>query len=250
MITVLIPTISSERIQTLFQAVISIQAGKYRDTHVVIISDGNLHIYKEAKKTLRNVSVILNKERMGWPATINKMVKELNSECFAYASDDLIFPSDCLHCALHTMRRRFPDGDGVVTLGKKNRCAFGLFGSKFADRFPDRQIFCPDYFHYGGDSELYRTLMSLNRFAYPPKRDSQVQHSRLKDGSWIMARKKRTKDLAMYKLRAEKGFSWGIDFNLITREKTSSENDSKRRSLEGEGSSERISYDSRHEGFE
>ena len=198
MITVLIPTISSERIQTLFQTVISIQAGKCRDAHVIIISDGNPHIYKQAKKTLKNVSVILNKERIGWPATMNKMFKELNSEYFAYASDDLIFPPDCLECAMATMKKRFPDGDGLVSLGKKNRCAFGLIGSKFADRFPDRQVFCPEFFHYGGDSELYWAVDLLNLFAYPPKRDSQVQHSRLKDESWRMARKERANDHAIF----------------------------------------------------
>ena len=236
MIAVLIPTISSERIPILFETVTSIQNGKRKQAHVTIISDGNPYIYQVAKKRLNNVSVILNEERIGWPATMNKMFKELNSEYYVYASDDIFFPWDCLHCALHTMKRRFPDGDGLVTIGKKNRCAFGLFGSKFADRFPDRQVFCPDYFHYGGDSELYRTVQTLGRFAYPPNRMSQVQHSRLKDESWRMARRKRGKDLEMYKRREAKGFSWGIDFNLITREKTLSESDSKQRSLEGQGS--------------
>jgi len=116
---------------------------------------------------------------------------------------------------METMQERFPDGFGVVTIGKKNRSAFGLFGRKLADHFPARQVFCPDFIHYAGDSELHRTVTKLGKFAFPPKRDSGVLHARLKDQTWRLARAVRRRDHAIRIRREEKGYRWGIDFNLI-----------------------------------
>ena len=215
MITVIIPTISSQRIGTLIKTVESIQAGIYKDVHVIVISDGNPEIFDVAQKRLKGITVLLNEARIGWRATINKMLLEVKSEYYIYASDDLIFPRDCISSAMKAMLNNFPDGDGVISIGKKNRCAFGLMGSKFADRFPDRQVFCPDYFHYGGDSELWRTVQALECFAYAPERESQVKHSRLKDECWRLARKKRGADLLMFRIREERGLSWGVDFALL-----------------------------------
>ena len=215
-VTVIIPTCSSERIPLLIQAVESIQAGSYKDVHVVIVADGSPYIAKIANKKLRHVSVISNRERMDWVFSINRVLKEFDSDYYIYASDDLIFPPDCIKHAMATMQKRFPDGFGVVTIGKKPHCAFGLMGRKFVEHFPDRQVFCPELIHYGGDSELMRAVTKLGIFAYPPERESQVKHSRLKDETWKLARKTRSRDRAIFHRRQEKGYLWGVDFNLIT----------------------------------
>jgi len=234
MIAIIIPTISPSRITTLLHTVKSIQMGTFKDVSIIVVSDANHEVYWEAKKRIKNASVVMNEKRIGWPATINKMVKGIGSEYYCYASDDLLFPYDCLEMAMIEMKNRFPKGDGVVTIGKKPYATFGLFGSKFADRFPDRQIFCPDYFHYGCDSELMRTLKALKLHSYSSKRESQVKHFRLKDASWVLARRTRNRDLAMFKKRESLGLSWGIDFRLLSGKKETSENDSKQRPLEGQ----------------
>lgn len=224
-VTIAIPSCSSERIPLLIQTVESIQAGSYKDVDVVIVADGNPQIYElidksiyeiANRKMLYNVSAIFNIERIDWNASINRVFKEFDSEYYIYASDDLIFPPDCIKHAMATMQRCFPDGFGVVTIGKKPKCAFGLLGRKFAEHFPDRQVMCPDFIHYGGDSELLRTIKELGVFTFPPERESQVKHSRLKDETWRLARRIRTRDRAIYFKRQEKGYKWGIDFNLIT----------------------------------
>ncbi len=217
-VTIAIPTCSYERFPLLVQAVESIQSGSYTDVHPVIVADGNSRIEEEANKQLHNVSIISNRERMDWIFSVNRVFKEFDSEYYIFASDDLIFPPDCIKHAMATMRKCFPDGFGVVTIGKKPRCAFGLFGRKWADHFPDRQVFCPDFIHYGGDSELLRTVKEMRKFTFPPERESQVKHSRLKDETWILARRSRTRDRAIYFRRQEKDYKWGIDFNLITKQ--------------------------------
>ena len=214
-VTIAIPTCSSNRIPMLIQAVKSIQAGSYKNVHPVIVADGNPHIAEVANKQLHNVTVISNTERRDWVFSINRVLKEFDSDYYIFASDDLIFPPDCIECAIARMQECFPDGFGVVSIGKKNKCTFGLFGRKFADHFPDRQVFCPDFIHYAGDSELMRTVRELGKYAFPPKRDSSVQHSRLKDDTWRLARGVRTRDHMIRDERYAKGYIWGVDFNLI-----------------------------------
>lgn len=217
-VTIIIPTCSSERIPLLIQTVKSIQDGSYKDVHIVIVADGNPHIYKVANKQLHNVSVILNKERRDWVFSMNRILKEFDSEYYIYASDDLVFPPDCVKHAMATMQRRFPDGFGVVSIARKNNCIFGLFGRKFVDHFPDHQVFCPDYIHYCSDGELLQTVKKLKKFAFPPERKSQVEHFREKDETWRLARKVRGRDRKIWHKREEKSYLWGIDFNLITRQ--------------------------------
>ena len=214
-IIIIIPTCSSTRLPMLIKTVESIQAGSYKNVYPIIVADGNLRIQEEANKQLHSVSVISNKERKDWVFSINRVLKEFDSDYYIYASDDLFFPPDCIKYAMATMQKRFPDGFGVISIGKKNRSAFGLFGRKLADHFPDRQVFCPDFIHYAGDSELHRTITKLGKFAFPPQRESMVQHSRLKDQTWRLARAVRSRDHVIRLKREEKGYMWGIDFNLI-----------------------------------
>ena len=214
-VTIIIPTCSSERIPMLIKTVESIQAGTYKNVHPVIVADGNPRIEREAKEKLHNVSVISNKKRMDWVFSVNRVLKEWDSDYYIYASDDLIFPPDCIKYAMARMQKCFPDGFGVVSIGKKHRSAFGLFGRKLANHFPDHQVFCPDFIHYAGDSELHRTVTKLRKFTFILERESSVRHSRMKDETWRLARKVRDRDHAIRREREEKGYMWGVDFNLI-----------------------------------
>jgi glycosyltransferase involved in cell wall biosynthesis len=202
----------------LIKTVESIQAGSYKNVHPIIVADGNPRIYREAKKRLHNVSVISNRERKDWVFSINRVLKEWDSDYYIYASDDLFFPPNLIEYAMARMQKCFPDGFGVISIGKKHRSAFGLFGCKWADHFPNRQVFCPDFIHYAGDSELHRTVTKLGKFAFPPERESMVRHARMKDETWRLARRVRTRDHRIRTEREEKGYMWGVDFNLITRQ--------------------------------
>ena len=214
-VTIVIPTCSSGRIPMLIKTIESIQAGKYKNVHPIIVADGNPHIFEVANKQLHNVSVLKNDKRMDWVFSVNRVLKEFDSEYYIFGSDDLVFPPDCITCAMARMQECFPDGFGVVSIGKKKKTTFGLFGRKWADHFPDRQVFCPDFIHYASDSELERTVKTLGKYAFPPKRDSSITHHRMKDETWRLSRSVRTRDHAIRDERREKGYLWGVDFNLI-----------------------------------
>lgn len=216
-VLIIIPSCCSERTPMLIKTVESIQAGSYKNVHPVIVADGNPKIFKVANERLHNVSVILNKKRMDWVFSVNRVLKEFDSDYYIYASDDLFFPPDCIKYAMIKMQERFPDGFGVISIGKKHRCAFGLFGRKFADHFPDRQVFCPDFIHYGSDSELWRTVSKLGKFSFIAHRPSSVNHARPKDKTWRISRAVRSRDHAIYFKREEMGLRWGIDFKRIAK---------------------------------
>jgi len=217
-IIVAIPTCSPERTPILIKLVESIQVGWHKNVHPVILVDGNPGICEVLNKQLHNVSIISNRRRMDWVFSVNRILKEFDSEYYIYAADDLFFPLGCISYAMIKMRQRFPDGFGVISIGKKTKCAFGLLGRKFADHFPGRQVFCPDYIHYGSDSELLRTAGKLGKFDYLRHRPSSVAHPRIVyDETKRMAEENRTRDQKIYSQRKEMGLNWGIDFKLIAR---------------------------------
>lgn len=217
-VTVIIPTCSSGRIPLLMQTIESIIGGSYKEFEIVIVADGNPYIYETYNKGLCGIKVVLNEKRRDWIFSINRVLREFDSDYYIYASDDLIFPPDCIKHAMVAMERCFPDGYGVISLGRKNRCCFGLFGYKWAEHFPGRQAFCPDYIHYCSDGELLQTVKKLKKFAFPPERESQVEHFRMNDETRRLARKIRARDREIWHKREEKGYLWGIDFNLVTRQ--------------------------------
>lgn len=215
-VTIAIPTCSSSRIPMLIRGVESIQANTYKNVHIVVVADGNPEIFAEVlKKKFNELSIILNNKRMDWVFSMNRMFKEFDSDYYIFAADDLFFPPACIEYAMIKMRQCFPDGFGVVGIGKKLKCAFGLLGRKFAEHFPGRQVFCPDYIHYGSDAELWWTANKLEKIAYIAHRPSSVGHHKMKDETWRLAETRRARDNVIYHQRKKMGLSWGIDFKLI-----------------------------------
>ena len=217
-ITIITPSCSTERLDLLIGTIRSVLANKYKRTHLVVVADGNEEIYKAIKKKfdMLQVTVILNPKRMDWIYSMNHILASIKSDYYIYAADDLIFPPDCIKHAMATMQKRFPDGFGVVDLGRKERGTFGLFGNKLANHFPGRKVFCPEYVHYSGDSELCQAAKKMNKYVYLPEREKQVHHFRMYDETRILARSTRTRDHLIRKEREAKGYLWGIDFNLVT----------------------------------
>jgi hypothetical protein len=215
-VIIAMPIYSMQRFDSLKNAVETLQAGTYKNVHPVIVSDGNKEVYKRAKKEIHNTTILLNEKHRDWVYSVNMIFRDFDAPYYIYAADDLIFPENCVECAMKTMKERFPDGFGCVTIGKKVRTNFALLGRKFIDHFPERQVMCPDFIHYGGDSEVQRMVEHLGIFAYPPDRKSQVKHFRNKDDTWRIARKVRARDHRIFYKRISLGYIWGVDFNRVT----------------------------------
>ena len=222
-VTVIIPIVSPGRLSSLYREIESIQAGTYKDVHIVVVVDGDQRLYKLIKSangnlSLQNISIILNASRMDWVFSQNWVLKRFVSDYYICASDDFVFPPDCIENAVKTMQERFPDGFGAVSLWKTNNAAIGLFGRKLVEHFPECEMFCPEYTHYCADWECVWFVRKLKKLANLPGGENQVKHVGGKyDDTYSLSQKVREKDAERRRKRQEKGYLWGIDFNLLTK---------------------------------
>lgn len=169
-VNVCIPTI--DRPDLLIKTIESILKGNYKDVSFsIIVDDGRLKYYEWIRRNLSqytNFDILFNKERIGWPRSLNKIFGKTDHDFYFYASDDLTFRPNTISIAMADMKRLFPDGDGVIgitqQLGKFCPAAFGIVGRKWINRFPDRKMLYPKYVHFCSDSELWRYARSINRF--------------------------------------------------------------------------------------
>jgi hypothetical protein len=92
-------------------------------------------------------------------------------DLFVYLCDDVELDPGCIAAAVDAMRA---DTDYVVGFHQSNifgkggwcRSAMGMVGRAFAERYPDRQVFCPDYSRFHADSELGQYARLAGRFTY------------------------------------------------------------------------------------
>lgn len=221
LLTISIPTIS--RPQLLKQTLESLRAQKYTEIDLVITVDGNealfrfvenLAILKEFQPAL---TTLFNNHRRDWIWSQNYVLeKHFWGEAFLYASDDLIFQPDTIDLAISRLFKKAPDGDGMTIIKQDVigcASAFGIIGRKFTARFPQRQVFCPDYIHYCSDFELGKYARSVGRMYHGD--GAKLTHHRPKDETFRLAKSVLNRDLKAQTERAEKGWLWGKNFNLF-----------------------------------
>ncbi len=203
-----------DRLESLKNCVKSITDGDYKDISIFIIVDGN----KKMINGLKNepVEILFNSERMDYIISMNKALKHTKGDAAIYGSDELTFRSNCISNVVKAMKEHFPDTDGLIALKQVNKeggAAFGLLGRKFINRFPDSTVFCPEFIHYGGDTELKRFARSIGRFYQCNQ--AIVDHPRLHDNTFRLARKVKIHDKQIYKKRKNKKLLWGNSFEKI-----------------------------------
>ena len=123
----------------------------------------------------------------------------------------------------------YPDTDGVLGINQSNlpqnqalKSAFGIKGAKFAERFPNRQVFCLDYHRFYADMELGIYANKIRKFTYC--KECRITHyhpsfyPNLYDYTHTSVRKWLPTDRAMFSKRQRKGLLWGDSFQLLTGE--------------------------------
>ena len=223
-VTIIIPIVSFGRLSSLMEEIESIYANTYKNIHIVIIVDGDSWLYVRLRQIAtelhwKDITIALNERRMDWVFTQNQALKELDSDYYICACDDFVFPLHCIEAAVKKMKKRFPDGFGVVGLWKRNNPIIALFGNKWIEHFPGRQMFCPDFTHYCGDSECGHTARKLGKLANT--RGQQVLHISKNDETHSLSQKVARRDRELYYERERRGYKWGVDFNLIGKKNES-----------------------------
>lgn len=90
-------------------------------------------------------------------------------ESVLYTADDVEFEYEAINNAARALKRRDRKKEDAVIGFRQtvehSPAGTALVGSGFLDRYPDRTLFYPGYYHYSSH-EVHRLSSSLNKFVY------------------------------------------------------------------------------------
>ena len=160
------------------------------------------------------------------PTFWNSYLKDMKADALLYLNDDTELYEDTLEVVIEDFQREFPDTDGVLGLNQVNikdphkvESAFGVIGTKYADRFPNRQVWCPDYHRFYGDWELWKHAKDRGRFYFSPVARINHYHpctdTKLEDATHYAVRTYLKQDKITFQRRQALDLLWGKDYKLI-----------------------------------
>jgi len=223
------------RFKSLKRTMKSIRESDHKDIYTIIIMDGfqdeRYEQFKDDETEVRQ-----NVERKGWIYSMNETLKHLCDSPpqhplesgYFYGADDIVFYPDCISRLVKAMKEIFPTGDGLVSTKqhlilsrekiKPKKCggAFALMGRKFVDRFPNKEAFCPEYFHGSADREIRNFAVQAGIYHFC--QDAIVLHDRSKKDECRKLRKAaQPKDHEVRRERWAKELVWGKSFEKVRK---------------------------------
>jgi len=163
------------------------------------------------------VSRIIFVQKHSGSVFCRNLATQCAEDAVLYATDDIEFKPHAIETAISAMANHFPDGDGIIGFNQVGQQDFSksgvaLVGQKFLRRYPNRQLFCPQYFHFSCQ-EIERLGDRLNKIVL--EKDASLIHyhpvwnrSEM-DKTHEEARVYRDKDLGLSSKRRAKGLIWG-----------------------------------------
>jgi len=156
----------------------------------------------------------------------NREVKNMQGDWFLGLSDDTELLPDCLERLDEIARVTFPDTDGVIGLNQINipdapQGAIPCTGRKFAERFPNMQIQCPDYMYWNAEKEFEKYARSIGKFIWCSEARLNHYHPSVMpkemDETHRELRQRTTAcDMDVYEKRNAAGLLWGKDFKCLS----------------------------------
>jgi hypothetical protein len=160
----------------------------------------------------------------------NDHLKESHADVTLYLNDDIVMEANCLKEVVNIFNTKFPDLDGICGIRQANlppdqalQTAFGAIGNKFAERFPDKAVFCKDFFRMFLDEELFLYASSINKLYFDEFNGPELKHlhpafdKTQEDSTHFDVRKYWRKDKETFDKRRNLNYLWGKDFNLINK---------------------------------
>lgn len=182
----------------------------------LIIFDGDAVNFKRFAATRgSSIEALLVKEHSGNTYCRNFAMKFFSDADVLYAVDDITFKAKSIEQAARDLKERFA-GDGVVgfsQLGNKfHPSGIALIGSAFVDRYPDRQLFYPGYYHFAAQ-EIYDHANKIGRFFLSKASIYHFHpdhHREEIDQTHREARRYKARDFLIRAERAKSGLIWGL----------------------------------------
>ena len=163
------------------------------------------------------------------PEFWNGHLATMEADAMFCVNDDVEFHKDTITNVMNEYQNKFPDFDGLMGLTQSNAIdgqgfegAFPIIGRKFADRFPDRKVWCPDYYRLWADNELMCYAKENGKFYFSNTCKIVHWHPAFggdRDLTHMKVREYLDRDKKTFQIRRAKGYLWGRDFNLINVQK-------------------------------
>ncbi len=189
---------------------------------IVVICDADTETTRAMARESRVARCILVPEHSG-SVHCRNLATRMTEGDFIYATDDVAFEPGAFTAAIEAMAEHFPDGDGIVGFmqiggGKYSPAGVALVGQRFLQRYPNKLLFYPGYFHFSAQ-EIEFAGIRLNKLHLEKKAGLVHFHPKTnraeRDETHIEARKHRQADLALSNARQAAGLIWGLtDFNI------------------------------------
>lgn len=188
------------------------------DLNVIIICDGDNETVKKLMSSSDGMvnQIIFIREQRG-SVFCRNLVTQCAEDAVLYATDDIEFKSGAIEAAVKSMKRNFPDEDGIIGFsqvggGDFSHAGVALIGQPFLKRYPNRKLFYPKYFHFSCQ-EIEQLGKKLDKLVL--EEDAALIHyhpswnSEEVDDTHVEARIHRGKDRSISMNRRAKRLVWG-----------------------------------------
>lgn len=184
--------------------------------HIGFDSDVNNYLkIRERKYAGVILDCVLFPDHVGSVAIKNKLMKR-TKESVIYATDDIVFKRNAIRNAVAMLNREHWDTDAVIgfiqTGNEFHETGVALVGKKFIERYTDKQIFNPEYYHFACQ-EIYWLSQYVGKFKQC--KDAEIHHyhpdthKNSEDRTHHEARLKKDEDLSLMRKRLKSREIWG-----------------------------------------
>lgn len=159
------------------------------------------------------------------PVIVNELVAQSEASIVVVLADHIVPKPGLIEAVIRAFEGR-PDigmvGLNIVNMppapGVREYCFFALC-RPFINHFPDRQVLCPDYHHFYGDTELGNFASAADAFVFAQDAEIETHHVNNgladPDDTWRASRSRKKQDVETYELRQRKGLVWGKTFERV-----------------------------------
>ncbi len=216
-VNILIPT--RNRWDLLRKTVRALERGTYKDFSIYLAVDAK-HGVVPPWVAEHGIKLSVDKGRGSLVKQMGVAIGKLTGDAVLGLGDDSILYPDCLEKAVKAMQAHFPVGMGVIGIqqyidGKPlgQQGVYVLLNRDFISHFPRNNPYCPDYYHYHADIELWKFAQRADCCYFCA--NAKINHIRVKDATTERCRKNIPKDAVVQQKRTAKGYLWGNDFRLV-----------------------------------
>lgn len=190
--------------------------------NIIIICDGDsdtaLKLLAETNQYPMISQIIFVRDHSG-SVYCRNLATQCAEDAVLYATDDIEFKAGAIETAVEAMHKHYPDDDGIVGFSQTGNKGFSkagvaLVGQRFLQRYPNRKLFYPKYFHFSCQ-EIERLGNHFGKIHLEEKAELIHYHPSFihgeADETHREARVHRKADLEISLPRRQKHKIWGLE---------------------------------------